>query len=144
MSFDSSLSPDGSGGSPRARHARLAAARDCPAASRHAAPFFGSSRIGFQDDDLQLLLYVDFQGERSFNDLAVSEQGKDEIYAKDENGNNYAPGWATLNLKAFYELNDQFSVSAGLENITDVRYRPYSSGISGAGRNFFISLRTNI
>ena len=113
-------------------------------ASRHAAPFFGSSRIGFQDDDLQLLLYVDFQGERSFNDLAVSEQGKDEIYAKDENGNNYAPGWATLNLKAFYELNDQFSVSAGLENITDVRYRPYSSGISGAGRNFFISLRTNI
>ena len=112
--------------------------------SRHAAPFFGVSRLGYKMEHLRVLLYIDFQGEKSHNDLPVSEQSKDEIYAKDENGENYAPGWATLNLKTFYEISDQISISAGLENITDVRYRPYSSGISGAGRNFFISFRTNI
>ena len=113
-------------------------------ASRHAAPFFGVSRLGYKVDDLQIIFYVDFQGEKSFEDLSVDEQSKDEIYAKDENGNNYSPAWATMNLKTFYEITDQISISAGLENIADVRYRPYSSGISGAGRNFFISLRTNI
>jgi hemoglobin/transferrin/lactoferrin receptor protein len=112
--------------------------------SRHAAPFFGTSGIGYKASDLNLLLYLDFQGERAYEDMSVEERDKDEIYAKDENGNNYAPSWATLNFKAFYELSDLFSVSAGLENITDERYRPYSSGVSGPGRNFFISLRTNI
>jgi hemoglobin/transferrin/lactoferrin receptor protein len=31
-----------------------------------------------------------------------------------------------------------------LENITDIRYRPYSSGISAAGRNLILSLRAQI
>lgn len=112
--------------------------------SRHAAPFFGTSRLSYTTGDLQLLLYVDFQGERSYDELAIEEREKDEIYAKDELGRNYAPGWATINLKTFYEISDRVSLSAGLENIADVRYRPYSSGISGPGRNLFVSLRTTI
>jgi hemoglobin/transferrin/lactoferrin receptor protein len=32
-------------------------------------------------------------------------------------------------------------VNAGIENILDNRYRPYSSGIVAPGRNFIISLR---
>ena len=71
------------------------------------------------------------------------EKDKDEIYAKDENGNNYAPSWYTLNVKAMYQISDHFTVSAGLENITDQRYRMYSSGISSPGRNFVMSLKAN-
>ncbi|MCT8339754.1 TonB-dependent receptor [Flavobacteriaceae bacterium TK19130] len=111
--------------------------------SRHAAPFFGVSRLTFKADDLSLQLYTEYQGERSFEDLPVSEQDKDEIYAKDANGNNYSPSWYTLNLKGSYELTERFAVNAGLENITDQRYRPYSSGISAPGRNFILSLQAN-
>jgi len=111
--------------------------------SRHAAPIFGMSSLNYKKNKLSLRFYAIYQGEKSFEDLPVSEQGKDEIYAKDANGNNYAPSWYTLNFKAFYDFEKNFSLMAGLENITDQRYRPYSSGISGAGRNFVMSLVFN-
>lgn len=107
--------------------------------SRHAAPFFGVSRLTYARGPLNLQINVMYQGERTFEELSVSERRKDEIYAKDEDGNNYAPAWYTLNLKASYEINEQFLLSGGMENITDQRYRPYSSGISGPGRNFILS-----
>ena len=108
--------------------------------SRHAAPWFGLSRFTYEYEKLTLQLYAQYQGERKHENLATEEQSKDEIYAKDENGNTYAPAWYTINLKGQYLLNDYLSLSAGLENITDQRYRPYSSGISGSGRNFILSL----
>lgn len=111
--------------------------------SRHAAPWFGVSKISFDASSLDLELYANYQGERSFEDLAFSEQGKTEIYAADKNGNPYSPAWYTLNFKANYKLTDVFSVQAGLENITDQRYRPYSSGLSGPGRNYILSFTAN-
>ena len=112
--------------------------------SRHTAPLFGRSRLIFRAKKLHLQGYVQFQGEQSASELSVEESGKDEIYAKDANGNNFAPAWYTLNLKANYQFNQTFTFSVGVENITDQRYRPYSSGVSGAGRNFLISLDLNL
>ena len=109
--------------------------------SRHAAPLFGASRLRYQNRGLILEVNAIYQGERSHEDLAVSEKDKTEIYALDENGNTYAPAWYTLNVKSVYPLNETFTISAGLENITNQRYRPYSSGLSGPGRNFVLSLR---
>ncbi|MDC7994568.1 TonB-dependent receptor [Altibacter sp. HG106] len=112
--------------------------------SRHAAPWFGVSRLTFKTRKLNLQMYIDYSGERAFEDLPISEQSKTEIYAIDDNGNPYAPGWYTLNFKANYRLTELLSVNAGLENITDRRYRPYSSGISGPGRNFILALRAQL
>jgi len=109
-------------------------------ASRHAAPFFGLSRLSYRHRKLDLQIYTIYQGEQSHENLAVSERGKDEIYALDNNGNTYAPAWYTLNFKAAYSLTEKIRLTGGLENITDQRYRPYSSGISGAGRNFILAL----
>jgi hemoglobin/transferrin/lactoferrin receptor protein len=111
--------------------------------SRHAAPLFGVSRLTYEAEKLTLQLYAIYQAERKHEDLAEEEKAKTEIYAADKNGNTYAPAWYTLNLKARYRITDHWGVSAGIENITDRRYRPYSSGISGPGRNFILSLRTN-
>jgi hemoglobin/transferrin/lactoferrin receptor protein len=108
--------------------------------SRHAAPWFGVSRLSFDDGPLNLELYALYQGKFEHEDLAEEERAKTEIYALDANGNTYAPGWYTLNFKAMYRLSDLWRVSAGIENLTDQRYRPYSSGISGSGRNFVLSL----
>jgi hemoglobin/transferrin/lactoferrin receptor protein len=111
--------------------------------SRHAAPWFGVSRLTYHADKLSIQLFSVYQGERKHEDLAEEEKGKDEIYAADANGNTYAPGWYTLNFDAMYQLTDYLSISAGIENITDQRYRLYSSGISGPGRNFVLSLGVN-
>lgn len=107
--------------------------------SRHAAPWFGVSRLSYEDAKLSLQLYALYQGEFRHEDLAEEEKAKTEIYALDADGNTYAPGWHTLNFKAMYRLSDYWRVSAGIENLTDQRYRPYSSGISGPGRNFVLS-----
>lgn len=109
--------------------------------SRHAAPFFGVSRLTYMHEKLQLQLYTQYSARRNFEDLAEEERGKPEIYAIDGNGNPYSPGWYTLNLKTDYILNSTFNITAGLENITDQRYRPYSSGLVAPGRNFIMAIR---
>lgn len=108
--------------------------------SRHAAPFFGLTRLGYSNSRFDAQVYAVYQLERAYHDLPQEEQGKTEIYAIDADGNPYAPGWLTLNVKVRVRISGLFSLSAGLENITDKRYRPYSSGISAAGRNMFMSL----
>ncbi|HER63463.1 MAG TPA: TonB-dependent receptor, partial [Desulfobacteraceae bacterium] len=91
--------------------------------------------------NLMLELNAIYQGKKSYDNLPMEERAKDEIYAKDANGNNYAPSWTTFNLKTSYRLSEKLSISGGLENVTDRRYRPYSSGISGPGRNFILSFK---
>lgn len=92
---------------------------------------------------LSIQLFAQYQGEVAHEDLALEEQGKTEIYAKDADGNTNAPAWYTINMRAMYRINENFSLSCGIENLGDQRYRPYSSGVSGAGRNFYSSLRIN-
>ena len=109
--------------------------------SRHAAPFFGVSRVGYANSKLDLEVNLQFSDEVAYEDLAEEEKGKKEIYAIDGNGNPYSPSWYTLNLKSMYKLTENFTLTAGLENITDQRYRPYSSGIVAPGKNFILALR---
>ena len=111
--------------------------------SRYAAPWFGISRLTYNAHKLSLQFYAVYSGEKPFDELPESEKSKDYIYAIDDNGNPYSPGWYTLNLKARYQFAENFSVSAGLKNITDQRYRPYSSGIVAPGRNFILSMGYN-
>jgi len=108
---------------------------------RHAAPWFTTAHLTYSVKRLKFDLYGIYNDEVSFSELAAGEQSKNEIYAIDENGDPYSPAWYTLNFKAMVQVSDDLAVSAGLENITDVRYRPYSSGLAGAGRNFIVSAR---
>lgn len=108
---------------------------------RHAAPWFGISHLTFGINKLELDFYAVYNGEISYKNLPEEERGKAYLYAKDPDGNPYSPAWYTLNIKALYQITNNFSVSAGVENLTDQRYRPYSSGIAAAGRNFIIALR---
>ena len=111
--------------------------------SRHAAPWFGITRLNYNPGKLNLQFYAQYSGEVNFENLNIEERGKPEIYAIDVNGNPYSPSWYTLNLKGMYELTDQLQLSVGIENITNQRYRPYSSGIVAPERNYIIALRAN-
>lgn len=56
---------------------------------------------------------------------------------------NLNNGALTGSIGAVYRPSDSWGISAGIENLTDQRYRLYSSGISGPGRNFILSLWVN-
>jgi len=109
--------------------------------SRHAAPWFGVSRLSYRYKNLNMQFYVQYSGAVKFENMPEEEKGKDYIYAIDDNGNPYSPSWYTFNLKATYQFLQRFTASAGVENISDQRYRPYSSGIVSPGRNFILSVK---
>ncbi len=107
---------------------------------RHAAPMFGNSHLIWNKRKLKLDLFAEYNGEFEFEDLAPGEQDKPYLYALDENGNPYSPAWYTLNFTGQYQVNPNWLATVSLENITDQRYRTYSSGIAAAGRNLIIAL----
>lgn len=111
---------------------------------RHAAPLFGRSGLRFERGPLRWELYSLYSAERSFDEMPQEEISKDYLYASDAQGRPYSPGWNTLNFKLHYQLNPQIQLQGGVENLTDQRYRPYSSGLAGAGRNFIFGLRMGI
>ena len=108
---------------------------------RHAPPLFTTSHLILKQNNLIADLYLVYNGEISNNNLAEEEKSKTNIYAIDKNGNPYSPSWYTLNLKAQYLLSNNISTTIGIENITDQRYRTYSSGIAAAGRNLILSIK---
>ena len=109
--------------------------------SRHAAPMFINARIKYNTGKLNMQLYSIYNAEKSFEDLPDEVKGNDYLYAIDKNGNPYSPAWYTLNFKTMYQITENIIITAGIENITDQRYRPYSSGIAAAGRNMIFSAR---
>ena len=106
---------------------------------RHVAPVFGNTHLIWTKGKLKLDAFMDYNGEISNNQMAASLV--DYIFALDNNGNPYSPSWYTFNFRSQYKINNGTSLTAGLENITNQRYRPYASGIAAPGLNMIISLR---
>jgi hemoglobin/transferrin/lactoferrin receptor protein len=115
--------------------------KDVQVPLRHAPPFYGSTALQYQHSKWLIELNVQYNSEISNANLAPSEQAKPAIYAVDANGKPYCPAWYTLNLKAGYQVSEKITANIGWENITDQRYRPYSSGIVAPGSNVILSLR---
>jgi hemoglobin/transferrin/lactoferrin receptor protein len=111
---------------------------------RHAAPNFGNTHLVWQNNQFQFDVFAVYNNELSFYQLAPSEIEKDFIYALDENGNPYSPSWYTLNLRTKYKITEAATVVASLENITDQRYKTYSSGIASPGRNLILSFQYSL
>jgi hemoglobin/transferrin/lactoferrin receptor protein len=111
---------------------------DTPA--RHVSPAFGDFHFIWRNQKLKTDFFMNFNGKISFEDLAASERSKGYIYATDANGNPFSPSWYTLNLRSQYAISDVMKITLGLENITNQRYRSYSSGIVAPGTNFIMGL----
>lgn len=102
---------------------------------RHIPPNYGKTSLTWDHKNLTLNLYADYNGWKDLQDFAPSELNKPHIYTQDG-----SPAWWTLNIKTSGQLTKGLSFAFGIENILDLHYRPYSSGISAAGRNFIVSL----
>jgi hemoglobin/transferrin/lactoferrin receptor protein len=111
------------------------------AALRHAPPQFGNTHLVWKNNRLKMDAFARYSGQIRAENLAPSETNKPEIYPVNSNGDLYSPGWYTLNLASQYQISNAWQVSASLENITDQRYRSYSSGIAAPGRNFIVAVK---
>ncbi len=108
---------------------------------RHAPPQFGNTRLVWKSNRLKVDAYANYSGGFDPQDLAPSEANKPEIYPVNANGELFSPSWYTFNLATQYTITDNLQANASLENITDQRYRTYSSGIAAPGRNLIVALK---
>lgn len=110
---------------------------------RHAAPWFGNTKIQYSYEKWRSELNLVYNGEVSYKDLNDDERSKPFYYAIDKNGNPYTPAYAILNFKNVYQINSNWMISAGIENMFDLRYRAYSSGLVAPGRNIIVALKAS-
>ncbi|MBV6479753.1 MAG: Vitamin B12 transporter BtuB [Ignavibacteria bacterium] len=104
----------------------------------HIPPVFGKTGFTVHFPKFRGELYTLFNGWKHIYDY--SPAGEDNlVYATPEG----MPSWFTLNLKAAYQVQQNFSVELGWDNIFNSRYRVFASGISAPGSNFIITLRGN-
>ena len=110
-------------------------------AVRHVAPSFGNTHIIYQKGKWKLDAYAEYNGQFTADELAPSEAEKPWLYALDSNGDPYSPSWYSLNFTTQYQINKQWTATVNLDNITDQRYRTYSSGIAAPGRNLILAIK---
>ena len=111
---------------------------------RHVVPNFGNAHLTWNKPNFKFDLFTNYSGRLSYDKLSLSERDKPYLYALDENGNPYAPSWYTFNLRTQFNLFEAMTLTTTVENITDQRYRTYSSGIAASGRNFIISIKYSL
>lgn len=109
---------------------------------RHVAPAFGNAHIIWDKSVYKLDAFINYNGELSNNQLSSSVA--DYLFALDNEGKPYAPSWYTLNLRSQYKFNTALSLVATIENITNQRYRTYSSGISAPGTNLILAIKYSL
>ncbi len=79
--------------------------------------------------------FVDSNGDPC---IAVGARGDESECRQDYAG---SLAWMTYNFYGDYQINEKFSINFGVENILDLHYRPFSSGVSAAGRNVIFGIR---
>lgn len=110
----------------------------------HTTPLFGRVQLSYAQKKIRASFYVNYNGQMTYENLPLSERNEPYVYARTNDGKPYVPAWYTLNFKLGIYFNKRASLNFGVENIADVLYRPYASGISAPGRNFFLSLRLKL
>ena len=73
-----------------------------------------------------------FNGKKPINEFNAGGEDN-QIYATKDG----SPSWQTYNFKASLQVVKQVTLFAGIENILDIQYRTFSSGINAPGRNVY-------
>jgi hemoglobin/transferrin/lactoferrin receptor protein len=128
----------------------------------HIPPLYGQTSLTYFGKKFKISAIVRYQGQKLLNDygvanivkqndgtLLVEREGSEDNpelawYTTDIEGNRNTTGtlaWTTWNLYTSWQLSKNYSLNFAVENITDLHYRPFASGVSGPGRNFVVSLR---
>ena len=102
---------------------------------RHSSPIFGQTMISYSKRNIKINYYLDYNGKKDISDFSPSELNKLYLYTIDG-----SPAWVTNNISFNYNINYLAKINFSCENIFDIHYRTYSSGISSPGRNFNIGL----
>jgi hemoglobin/transferrin/lactoferrin receptor protein len=102
----------------------------------HIPPSYG--RIGLKHDlnKLSAEIFTVFNGWKRIEDYNLNGEDN-EIYATKDG----MPAWQIWNINTSYQPTKKLNFSFQIENIADLNYRYFASGISALGRNYLVQAK---
>jgi len=100
----------------------------------HIPPTYGKLQLQYFQDKWDIEARYQFNGEKPIGEYGGSTDNP-ELATID---GTYA--WSIINLYGSFQITNEINGRFGLENILDMHYRPFASGVSGAGRNVLLSV----
>jgi hemoglobin/transferrin/lactoferrin receptor protein len=102
----------------------------------HIPPSYG--RIGLKQElkKFSAEIFTVFNGWKRIEDYNLNGEDN-EIYATKEG----MPAWQIWNINTSYQPTKKLNLSLQIENIADLNYRYFASGISALGRNYVVQAR---
>jgi hemoglobin/transferrin/lactoferrin receptor protein len=108
----------------------------------HIPPLSGRFELSHITNKFQTDFYIFFNTAKERKDYDVITTDDNREHSADPI-NGYTPAWYTMNLRTRYRINPKWNIQLAIENLLDLHYRVFSSGISASGRNLRLTLRTN-
>ena len=129
----------------------------------HIPPIYGRSSLQFKKNKWTAELAIQYNGAKKVRDYAVSGVLDDpncglvleregtadniELGVVQEKASDCHPhflgvyAWTNINFYLSFQLNSLFTLNGGIENVADIHYRSFASGVSAPGRNVILALR---
>jgi hemoglobin/transferrin/lactoferrin receptor protein len=104
----------------------------------HISPLYGRFAVKYFTKKFEAESFVMFNGWKRIKDYNLTGEDNPQ-YAPAEG----MPAWYTINLRLSYSINRNFTIQTGVDNLLDTQYRVFASGINGAGRNIYGTVRIN-
>jgi len=108
----------------------------------HIPPMFGQTSIMYHFKKFESEIYARYSAAKIGRDY--SKSGEDNAQYSADPVNGYMPGWVTFNIKTAYHVTKNVTINVGIENLFDVHYRMFASGISSPGRNIMGAIRIKL
>lgn len=102
----------------------------------HIPPFVLRAGLSYAKEKYSFGLSMLYNGWKRIADFNPAGEDNQQ-YAPAEG----MPSWYVINFRGSYVLSKNLSFVAGVDNIMDLQYRAFSSGINGAGRNLFLTIK---
>jgi hemoglobin/transferrin/lactoferrin receptor protein len=101
----------------------------------HIPPLYGQVTLQYRKNKWGTAIKTLFNAKKSIDDFAPGTSDNED-FATPEG----SLAWTTWNVFADYRFNKYLQIKCGVENIFDLHYRTFSSGLSSPGRNLKIGL----
>lgn len=103
----------------------------------HIPPTFGFNKIKYKAEKIEISLEHQFNGWKRIENFGGSVDNP-ELATLDG-----SPEWHIINVNMIYQWRQSWTLQFGLNNLSDIHYRPFASGLSGPGRHISIGIRYN-
>ncbi len=102
----------------------------------HIPPFMMRLQFSYTHAKFSGEFFANYNGWKRLKDYYLDGEDNEQ-YATPEG----MPAWFTLNLRFSYKIHKLLTIQSGVDNLMDIQYRTFASGINAPGRNLFATLK---